>query len=285
MDQSLQGKIGKFTLPEIFQLIANGGKTGTLGIQNNKDIVMVYFKDGRITYGYGPRQTSHIGQILSEKGKISAGQLEDAVAYQSKSEVTKRLGKILIDKGYVAQEDLNQAIKRQVEELIYSLLSWENGSFKFYENQYPTNEEITVNISIENVILEGLRRIDEVNHLKETLPEFDKPLRISETTADRAREIFLEPEEWNLLANIDGRKTIDNLLKESHQPEFKTLGRLASLKLAGLISESDKPVESSDHLTDMVNRVSNLLEQYLANRTEKSSSSRILSETISEENS
>ena len=103
MDQDLQGKVGKFTLPEIFQLIANGKKTGTLGIQDSNDIVMVYFKDGRITYGYGPRQTSHIGQLLSDNGKISAGQLEDAIAHQSGTDVTKRLGRILVEKKYVYQ--------------------------------------------------------------------------------------------------------------------------------------------------------------------------------------
>ena len=56
MEQDLQGKIGRFTLPEIFQLIAQSQKTGTLGIQKDDDIVMVYFKKGRIIYGYGPRQ-------------------------------------------------------------------------------------------------------------------------------------------------------------------------------------------------------------------------------------
>lgn len=267
MDQALQGKIEKFTLPEIFQLIANGKKTGTLGIQNNNDIVMVYFKDGRITYGYGPRQTSHIGQLLSDNGKLSAGQLEDAIAYQSGTEVTKRLGQILIEKNYVTADDLNEAIKKQVEELIYSLLAWDDGSFKFYDNQYPTNEEITVNLSVENVIMEGLRRTDEINHLKETLPDFEKPLKISEATCGRGKDISLGPEEWNLLAMVNGTTSINNLIEQSDYPEMKTIERLASLRLAGLITESEKPAETGDHLAVMVNRVSGLLEDYLTHRT------------------
>ena len=270
MDQALQGKIEKFTLPEIFQLIANSKKTGTLGIQNSNDIIMVYFKNGRITYAYGPRQTSHIGQLLSDNGKISAGQLEDAIAYQSNSEVTKRLGQILVQKKYVTQDDLDEAVKQQVEELVYSLLSWDDGSFKFYDNQYPTNEEITVNLSVENVILEGLRRIDEINHLKETLPDFDKPLKMSEATCGRGKDISLRPEEWNLLALVDGRTSINNLLEQSDYPKVKTIERLASLKLAGLITESKKPAETGDHLAVMVNRVSGLLEDYLTHRTGRS---------------
>lgn len=267
MDQDLQGKIEKFTLPEIFQLIANSKKTGTLGIQNNNDIVMVYFKAGRITYGYGPRQTCHIGQLLSDNGKISAGQLEDAIAYQSGAEVTKRLGQILVEKKYVTADDLNEAVKKQVEELIYSLLAWDDGSFKFYDNQYPTNEEITVDLSVENVILEGLRRIDEISHFKETLPNFDRPLKISEATCGRGKDISLKPEEWNLLAMIDGRTSINDLIEQCDYPEVKTIERLASLKLAGLIIESEKPAESGDHLALMVSRVSGLLEDYLTHRT------------------
>lgn len=267
MDQALQGKIEKFTLPEIFQLIANSKKTGTLGIQNNKDIVMVYFKEGRITYGYGPRQTSHIGQLLSDNGKISAGQLEDAIAYQSGTDITKRLGQILVEKKYVTADELDEAIKKQVEELIYSLLSWDDGSFKFYDNQYPTNEEITVNLSVENVILEGLRQIDEIEHLKETLPAFDKPLKISEATCGRGKDISLKPEEWNLLAMINGSTSINDLIAQSDYPEMQTIQRLVTLKLAGLITESKKPAETSDHLAVMVNRVSGLLEDYLTHRT------------------
>ncbi len=283
MDQVLQGRIGKFALPEIFQLIANGGKTGTLGIQNNNNIVMVYFKNGRITYGYGPRQTTHIGLLLTEKGKISARQLEDAVAYQSNKEVTKRLGQILVEKGYVSQEDMSNAIRHQTEELIFSLLSWDSGSFKFYENQYPTNEEITVDLSVENVILEGMRRLDEVNHFREVLPDFDKALKISETTSSIRKEISLQPEEWNLMAMLDGRTSINQLLKAGKYSEHKTLERLATLKLAGLITEADKPEEPGDHLAAMVNRVSGLLQDYLSHRTEKVLETKIVQETIGEE--
>ena len=73
MELDLQGSIEKFTLPEIFQLIAAGRKSGTLGIQNDDAIVMVYFKDGSIIYGYGPGQTFHLGQLLVSAGSRSPG--------------------------------------------------------------------------------------------------------------------------------------------------------------------------------------------------------------------
>jgi hypothetical protein len=266
MDQALQGNVGRFTLPEIFQLIANGRKTGTLGIQKDDDIVMVYFKRGRIIYGYGPRQAFHLGQILKDRGRISAQQLEDAVSTQSREASSKRLGQILMEKKFIDRADLEKVVRNQVEELVYSLLSWENGTFKFYENQYPTDEEITVDISVENAILEGYRRIDELNLLREALPDFSSILNIAETPAERNSNISLDSEEWNLLSLINGRRTIEQIVELSGSSRMESLRKLAALRLAGLITSGGKKEEESDHLRTMVSRVSRLLEEYLEHK-------------------
>ncbi|UCD94184.1 MAG: DUF4388 domain-containing protein [Candidatus Zixiibacteriota bacterium] len=267
MDQALQGNIGRFTLPEIFQLIANSRKTGTLGIQKDDDIVMVYFKRGRIIYGYGPRQTFHLGQILKDRGRISGEQLDDAVGTQAREASSKRLGQILMEKKFIDRADLEDVVRNQVQELVYSLLSWENGTFKFYENQYPTDEEITVDISVENAILEGYRRIDELNLLKEALPDFGSILSIAATPADRDSNISLDSEEWNLLSLINGRRTIDQIVELSGSSRMETLRKLAALKLAGLITVGGKKEEETNHLKTMVSRVSRLLEEYLEHKT------------------
>lgn len=263
MEQALQGNIGRFTLPEIFQLIANSRKTGTLGIQKDEDIVMVYFKEGRIIYGYGPRRTYHLGQLLKERGRLTDAQLDEAVRTQERDSSSKRLGQILIERKYIDRTDLENVVNNQVEELIYSLLSWESGTFKFYENQYPTQEEITVDIPVENAILEGYRRMDELNHLKEALPGPDSILMISETPAERRSNISLDSDEWNLLSLITGRRSVQQIVDISRLPRMDAVRKLAALKLAGLVTVSGKREEETDHLKAMVDRVTRLLEDYL----------------------
>ncbi|MCX6826359.1 MAG: DUF4388 domain-containing protein [candidate division Zixibacteria bacterium] len=274
MDQDLQGKIGRFTLPEIFQLIANSQKTGTLGIQKDDDIVMIYFKKGKIIYGYGPRKTYHLGELLREKEEITLDQLNDAVNTQAKTQSSKRLGQILIEKGYIQKRNLEQVVKNQVEELIYSLLSWESGSFKFYENQYPTEEEITVNISVENAILEGFRRIDELNHIKEALPDLKTILAIAPTSSERRTDFSLHSDEWNLLALVDSRRTIEEIAGVSKLPRIEALQKLGALKLAGLVTVADKKTPEKDNLTAMIERVTGLLEEYLADKSKNTSTER-----------
>jgi hypothetical protein len=268
MEQVLQGNVGQFTLPEIFQLIANSRKTGTLGIQKDDDIVMIYFDKGQIIYGYGPRKTYHLGQLLKERGYITTGQLEDAVATQSKKASSKRLGQILMEKQYIDRADLENVVRSQVEELIYSLLAWSSGTFKFYENQYPTQEEITVNISVANAILEGYRRFDEINRAREALPDFEQVLTIAPTPIERKTDLSFQSDEWNLLALVNGRRTINEIIDISHLPKMETVQKLAALKLAGLITESGKPGEDeTDRLAVMIDRVSRLFDEYLHRRT------------------
>jgi hypothetical protein len=267
MDLDLQGKIERFTLPEIFQLISTGRKTGTLGIQRGDDIVMVYFKDGSVIYGYGPRKTYHVGRMLVEKKRITPEQLDEAIAEQSNQISSgKRLGQILIEKGYIDRADIAEVVREQVEELIYSLMSWDNGSFKFYENQYPTEEEITVNLSTENVVLEGLRRLDEISRLKDCLPDFSTVYTLATNESGKRREISLEPKEWNVLALVDGCRDVNEIVEASSLESMETLQRLASLHLAGLITAADKTESRNDRLEAMVDRLGQLIEDYLADK-------------------
>ena len=279
MDLDLQGNIERFTLPEIFQLVSAGRKTGTLGIQRDDDIVMVYFQSGSVIYGYGPRKTYHIGRMLVEKGRITPDQLDEAIAEQAdKKSSGKRLGQILIEKQYIDRADLEQAVRAQVEALVFSLMSWDRGSFKFYENQFPTDEEITVDISTENVVLEGLRRLDEMTRLKDCLPGFDTVYTLAPSESGQKRNVALEPEEWNIMALIDGHRNIENIIDTSPLESLVTLKHLASLQLAGLIKIAEPNASGQDKLESMVDRLSQLIEDYLTQKM-----SRTLSEVEASE--
>lgn len=268
MDLDLQGNIERFTLPEIFQLVSASRKTGTLGIQREDNIVMVYFRDGAVIYGYGPRKTYHIGRMLVDMGRISTDQLDESIAVQAdEGGKGKRLGQIMIEKRYIDRADLEQVVRRQVEELIYSLMTWDKGSFKFYENQFPTEEEITVKLSTENVVLEGLRRLDEMTRLKDALPDFSTVFAVAPSEPGQRRDISLQPEEWNVLALVDGRRDINEIVAASPLESVEVLKHLASLQLAGLIRPAERRTSEGDSLDNMVDRLCQLIEDYLVDKT------------------
>jgi hypothetical protein len=174
----------------------------------------------------------------------------------------------LIHKRFIDRADLEAVVVKQIKELLYSLLSWQSGSFKFYEDQFPTQEEITVDLSVEDVILEGLRRIDESNVIRETLPDLSQVYTISATQGDRTRSVSLQASEWNIMALVDGHRTIDEICEVSPLDRNTTLMKLARLKLAGLLSPVGKKETKAggQDLGSMVNRLAGLLESYLSER-------------------
>jgi hypothetical protein len=286
MNLALQGNIERFTLPEIFQLLAMGRKSGTLGIQREDSIVMVYFKEGSIVYGYGPRQTYHLGQLLKDRGVLTAGQLEQAIRVQSHDDNTHRLGAILISRGFIDRADLESAVRQQVEELLYSLLSWENGSFKFYENQYPTDEEITVQISVENVILEGLRRLDELNMSREALGDVSSVYALATTETQRLRDVSLRGAEWNVMTLVNGFRSVSEIVAASPMGHNDTLRVLAQLKLAGMITPAEvQQRPPSSEIDGQINRLARLFEDYLTEKTTSRLDPNMLKTTSMEQNS
>lgn len=265
----LQGNIEKFTLADIFQLIAAGRKSGTLGIQRADSIIMVYFEAGEIVYGYGPRETYYLGRLLVDRGKITGEQLEDAIATQARAENTKRLGAIMMDKGFIDRVDLEAVVRDQVEELLFSLLGWRDGSFKFYEGQFPTKEEVKVSLSVENVILEGLRRLDEAHMIQESLPDLNQVYRISNSAAGRTRAVTMKASEWNAMALVDGYRNLNEICERSPYSRHETLNRVAQLKLAGIIEPAERkpiPTASNPKLDQMISGLSQMFEAYLSEK-------------------
>ena len=282
----LQGSIEKFNLADILQLIATGRKSGTLGIQRDDSIIMVYFEDGDIVYGYGPRETFYLGRLLVDRGKLTAAQLDEAIAAQAKTENTKRLGEILLDRRFIDRADLQSVVREQVEELLFSLLAWRTGSFKFYENEFPTREEIKVSLSVENVILEGLRRLDEETMIRETLPDLNQVYRISTSQTGRTRAVTMRANEWNVMAQVDGYRSVREICETSPLTRHETLNRLAQLKLAGLIAPSETPKQverSTGELEKMISDLTRMFESYLGEKAaSKPANPRITSRLIGE---
>jgi hypothetical protein len=261
----LQGNLRNFGLPEVFHLLAGAQKTGTLGIQRGEEVAMIYFRSGQVFYAYGPRKLTRLGELLVKQGRITVEQLELALAEKNTDQGHRRLGEILLAKQWLSHEDLESAVQHQVEEVIYEVLRWEEGMFKFYEEQFPTDEEITITISTENLILEGVRRLDEMSRVKASLPAFERALRLAPAEDGRKKDIALAAEEWNVLTLVDGTRTIYEILDASETDRLLTLRTLAGLHSAGLVTEADAPSEHlPDELVAMGNRLTELLESYLA---------------------
>jgi len=263
----LQGKIEKFNVPEIFQLISSGRRTGTLGINHDEQSVIVYFKDGQVTYAYSPNRRNRLGDRLVARGVIEPKTLELSLKIQKESGGNKRLGAILIEKQYVDQNEIELTLKEQICDTVFRLMTWDRGVFKFYDGRFPTQEDVTLALSTENLILEGARRADEMNRLKEKLPEFSARLQLKLVLDDRQIELKLSAADWNTLSLCDSRRSIGKVLSDSGIDPVLTLKSIVKLMATGLIepmgqNEIEIPENELQSLEDKIDSLSDLLNKF-----------------------
>lgn len=258
----LEGSLNRFSVAEVFQLLSFSRKTGTLGLQRQEEVAMVYFNQGNVIYAYTPQQKIPLGELLVQQGVLTQNQLAGALAEKEKHP-QRRIGEIFVKFGFVSRSQMEDAVRRQVEELIYRLLHWENGNFKFYENEFPTEEEILIHISTENLILEGVRRLDELEEVKQRLPDFGTVFVVKPIPEQRIRDVALKGDEWNILALVDGRKDVYQIIERSNLDRLSTLKNLAALYMSGLIEPAKEGNGSGEEkLVGLVEKLSTLLETY-----------------------
>jgi len=130
---------------------------------------MVVFKEGQVIQAASDSIRDSLGNILVSQGMLDEAALSKALALQ-KQETEKPLGMILVDMGAVASQTLQSVIRKQIEEIIYDLLDWEEGFFNFELGEIIPKDTIEIDtqefllnagISAEYLLMEGTRILDE----------------------------------------------------------------------------------------------------------------------------
>ena len=148
--------------PAVVIQIANmSGLTGALKLITIDNVARFYFKEGELIFATIETRRHRIGRFLVEKGLISESQLDKALEeYQSRKRSGK-IGHFLIERGFIDRVSLVSAIRDQMKEVVYEALGWRSGEFAFFHRAEPEEEDILLDVKLDHLILEGMKRIDE----------------------------------------------------------------------------------------------------------------------------
>lgn len=156
--KGLVGDLHSMPFPDVFQWISMANKSGELFIQYEAEDALIIFKNGRIVYASSNVPKFLLGQILLRYKMITKDQLIKALGFQKKNR--KPLGQILIEAKIIDKKQLEKALRHQIEEIVYYLLSWDVGYFNFSEKEINVNTNTA--ISVDELLMEGIRRADEL---------------------------------------------------------------------------------------------------------------------------
>ncbi|HET6763280.1 MAG TPA: DUF4388 domain-containing protein, partial [Longimicrobiaceae bacterium] len=210
--------------------LAMGQKTGCLAVTDRSNFGYIYFDRGRITYASIVNRRDRLGDLLVKNGLLRATELSEAIEDQA-HHPGMRLGEILIRRGAITREQLEQYIRIQIEEAVYFLFTWSQGSFYFEAEQRPDEGAMLVSINPENLLLEGARRIDEWSIVEKKISSLDLVFEL-----DRAKPvegIDLSEEQRKILPLVDGKRSVQDVVEESGMVEFDVGKALYGLIQAG----------------------------------------------------
>lgn len=235
---AIEGALQDVSLADICQLLGMGRKTGCLSITDRSNFGYIYFRDGRVIHASVLNRPDRLGEMLVRNQVITRDQLAEGVRTQAQ-EKRKRLGEILVEQGSLEASQLQRFVQRQIEEAVYHLFTWSQGSFHFDTDQMPDEEGIfLVDIAPETLLMEGARRVDEWSLVEKKIPSFDIVFRLDRHPDESADEVELTDAQRKVLPLLDGLRTVNEVMNESGLVEFDTGKALYGLLQGGYISRA-----------------------------------------------
>ena len=228
----IQGNIEEAGLPDVLQLLSLGRKSGCLTLVDGETQGHIYLDVGRISYATVANRLDRLGDMLVKNGRITQQQLNAAVEEQGQSN-KRQLGRILVDSGKIDRAELERFIRLQVEQAVYYLFTWKQGTFSFTSDRLPPHQPLLVSLDAEGLLLEGARRVDEWSLIQKKVPSFDLVYRSTRDQLGSSAD-GLTDEQKRILSLLDGTRDVAAIIDATAMSEFEVGKALYGLITAGL---------------------------------------------------
>ncbi len=177
---SLVGNLEDLGLGEILQIVSLSRKSGVLQLNSRDRDGRVVFYDGQVIRASSSTFPENLGDLVVRDGLADMETLKKALLLQQEAEDGRRIGDFLVSDFGVDRETLEKAVREQVEKVVYSFFSWDEGAFSFElgnpeelaaTNLNPLQFILDSGLNPQWLAMEGSRILDEKRHRGEAFDE------------------------------------------------------------------------------------------------------------------
>jgi Domain of unknown function (DUF4388) len=237
---ALKGKLEDFGITQLLNLINLARKTGTLYLGGSDKDAYLCFREGKLVYASITGVDDYLPVILQHAGIFTPDHVR-MIQENMPGKPDQDIAKVLITSGRLKQQVLLRHVREHILGVVYQVFSWNQGAFRFEPSELPVQGRITSSIALENVIMEGSRRLKEWELLHDELPDLDIALRFAERPSTPLRDINLSVEEWRVISFINPRNTIRQIGNYNSMDELQIRKIVYSLLQAGLVEMTRAP--------------------------------------------
>lgn len=233
----LEGSLGAVPLGEVFQLLCLQSQSGLFALERSGVRVTFALRSGRIDLGFaeGLGREFRIGRYLVAAGLVTRARVERAL--HEGREDRALTGATLVTAGLVKTEEVQRALARQTAELLYEVLTWPSGTFRFEAGATSPEANLArLSLPSEALLLEGVRRLDEWRLIRQHVASDRVVLARGEALPPPSVQASLDPTERRVLDAIDGRRSVRDLIDALDLGPFEVSKALYRLMHAQLVA-------------------------------------------------
>ncbi len=182
-------------------------------------------------------------QASTMTGSIAEVALPDLLQLFSASKKTGTLkitteanvGAIYLDEGAVQFASVNEDEHVPPEKAFYRILVWETGTFDLLpaeERDFP----VRVQMSIEGLLMEGMRQLDEIRRLGDSLPPLQSRIHVMSPLGQPLRDA--SPEQLDVIQLALEHETLSDMLNHSGKPDPEVAEVVVALLEKGYLGSS-----------------------------------------------
>jgi hypothetical protein len=231
------GKIGPMTFPALIQDLCAERHTGVLTLTDGGAEKAIFIEKGRIVFARSNEIEDRLGSLLIRRGLLTLRDLEDA-SYVSIA-TGQRLGGVLVSKNIIRSKDLVEGVCDQVKEIVISLFLWTRGSYEMKFGLLPSKEVITLKVRTEDIILEGVRRINAWARIQLAVGGSETHYKVGPRLSELSDSMDLSLEEWTMLARCEGPETLGQLCDVSAMKDFDVCRLIWAFTVVGMLERLD----------------------------------------------
>jgi len=222
----LAGDLAGFPIVDFVAFVHQSRVTGVLTVSADGAERSIAFKDGEVRGASSTAPGERLGDVAVRLGFATPAQLQAQAA-----ETAGQPGHALVAAGVVTPNDLWKCVHEQVGAVFHAILLARSGVFYLLDEVPSERTAAAPTVNTQSLLMDGIRRIDEMSLFKARIPGPGAVLRRREPR----RTVPLNAGEQQLLALVDGRRTVSAIATAAHLNEFDATKTLYHLAEAGYV--------------------------------------------------
>jgi len=242
----MAGSLGDVTMTDLLSFCNMFRKSGAILFTLKGGVKELFFVDGEIVFASSTFPQEALPEVLYDLGKINQATLKKI---KEVGKAAGPVGKLLVEKEIITPKDLWLASRQQVEAIIYSLFTFQDGDFCLRDQRIEDDRIVRLSMNTQNLIMEGLRRVDERALYLREIPSMEAVPVLGNQRGQKLTE-----GEQKLVELIrDEHCNVRELLRRSGLGEFEGLQNLYQLIRKKVVSLEEPAVaEVKGELGDLL---------------------------------